>query len=119
MGALVEYVNKVANMELDKVAEDIEAEMKAIVSEHSRSGEALSAIHIEKNGEYSRLIGASGNEGAKHLYYLDQGNAGSGKRIYPKTSKALYLKDYDIYRGAVNAYDGIHFLKKIADKYNG
>lgn len=119
MGALVEYVNKIALEHIDKVAEMIEDDMKAVVSQHSRSGQALGAIHIEKPAEFIRYIGARGNEGAKHLYYLDQGNAGSGKRIYPKDSKALYLKDYGIYRGAVNAYSGIYFLKEIADKYNG
>lgn len=120
MGELVEYVNQVANMELDKVAKEIEADMKAVANEHWKSGEAYHAIHIEQNGEYSRIIGATGGEGAKHLYYLDQGNG--GRQIYPKHSKALRLTDGRgntvAFAGSVRPYKGIGFLKKIADKYN-
>lgn len=125
MGALVEYANKVALLELDKVAKDIEAEMKAVVGSHSRTGQALGAIHIEAPSEFVRVIGSRGSdEGTKHLYYLDQGNDGSGSiirstREFDRRGRRpgkLKLSDGS-YRNQVHAYGGIGFLKDIASKY--
>jgi len=116
---LLEVVNKVCRETLDEVALKVEADMKAVVGAHSRSGAALQAIHIEAPDDYTRLIGGFGGEGTKHLVWLDQGNKSNGSdgRIHPTGAKALYLKDYDIYRKSVKTYKGIHFLKTIADKY--
>lgn len=118
---LMELVNKVCRETLDEVAEKVEADMKAVANEHFRSGAAYRAIHIEAPDDRTRLIGGFGGEGTKHLVWLDQGNGGSGSRIYPKNSKMLRIKDKRgntvAFASSVRAYGGIHFLKEIADKY--
>lgn len=108
-------VLKVACMkELRDLAGIIDGEMKGVVGGHTRSGAALGAIHIEM-GSQSAFIGGTGGEGTMHLKYLNDGN-GSG-RIYPKRAKALYLKDYGIYRASVRTYAGIHFVEEIAARH--
>lgn len=118
---LMEVVNKVCRETLDEVAQKVEADMKAVADEHFRSGAAYRAIHIEAPDDRTRLIGGFGGEGTRHLVWLDQGNGGSGSRIYPKNSKMLRIKDKRgntvAFASSVRAYGGIHFLKSIADKY--
>lgn len=102
---------------MDKVTDlsnVINGELKGIVGGHTRSGLALGAIHIEGGG-LSAFVGGTGGEGTLHLYYLDEGN-GPG-RIYPKHAKALYLKDYGIWRGSVSSYAGIHFVAEVANRH--
>lgn len=112
--------------ELDRVALEIEGEMKAVVSEHYKSGKALAAIHIEKKDMFTRWIGGTdgtgtGVSGTDHLLLLDQGNGGSGSRIVPKNSRALRLTDgrgnTKAFATSVRGYDGIHFLARIASRH--
>ena len=133
MGGLIEAVTNIVQDELDRIAKEIEAEMKAEAGRHkstyrSPTYAAQSAIHIEDIGTGSvfgagRFIGADANfdssgdgDGGVHLYYMDQGNNAHGQFIYPKRKKALKLKDGTI-APYVRSYSGRHFIKKIADKY--
>lgn len=117
MGVCVQVLHEACAKKIDEVAETIEGEMKGIVGGHRRSGLAVGAIHIESTGEFSKFVGGTGGEGTLHLYYLNEGN-GSG-RIYPRRAKALYLKDYGIWRGSVSTYEGIHFVEAIAARHGG
>ena len=116
---IIEPVMKIIEEGVDEIAQEILAVEKGIVGKHSRSGAAVGSLHIQVTGEYSRFIGAnvgsSSEDGGLHALYLDEGN-GSG-RIYPKHSKALYLKDYGIYRGSVKTYKGIHWVKDVASRF--
>ncbi len=117
MGVCVAVLKEACSKTIERVASEIEGEMKGIVGGHSRSGLAVGAIHIEDTGEYSKFVGGTGGEGTMHLYYLNEGNGGG--RIYPKRAKALYLKDYGIWRGSVKTYKGIHFVEAIAARHGG
>lgn len=112
---------------LEEIAEEIKYDMVSVASKHSRSGRGVSAIRVEKLSPTSYFIGAHINgsdwrDGGLHLYYLDQGNGGPGETIYPTRARALgplppYKGHPGGYRANVSGYDGIHFVKKIADKY--
>lgn len=112
---------------LEEIAENIRNDMVAEVSKHSRSGAAVRAIRIEKLSETSYFIGAhigsDWRDGGLHLYFLDQGNGGPGKTIKPKDGKKAlgplppYKEHPGGYRANVSGYDGIGFVKDIADKY--
>lgn len=100
-------------VQMTDLAQRVLSDLKAEVGKHNRSGEAQGSISILENSIDHVLIGGRN----LHLYYLDQGNGGKGRRIYPTKSKALYLKDYGIYRGSVSGYDGFHVARTVADKY--
>ena len=117
MGVCVQVLHEACGKKIEELADTIEGEMKGIVGGHSRSGLAVGAIHIESTGEFSKFVGGTGGEGTMHLYYLNEGNGGG--RIYPRHSKALYLKDYGIWRGSVRTYEGIHFVEAIAARHGG
>lgn len=110
----VETLNVACQRGLQELANTINGEMKGIVGGHTRSGLALGAIHIEM-GATSAFVGGTGGEGTKHLGWLNDGNGGG--RIYPKRAKALYLKDYGIWRPSVSTYAGIHFVEQIAARH--
>lgn len=112
----VETLTVACEQTVAELANTINGEMKAVVSGHTRSGMALGAIHVENRG-LSAFVGGTGGEGTLHLKYLNDGNGGS--RIYPKHARALYLKDYGIWRGSVSPYAGIHFVETIAARHGG
>ena len=131
MGGLIEAVGGIVQEELDRIAKEIEAKMKAEASNHkpsyrSPTGAAAASIHIENIGTGSvfgmgRFIGADAyfnDDGGTHLYYMDQGNSGNGPGgfIYPTRKKALKLDDGTL-AAYVSPYRGKHFIKKIADQY--
>ena len=122
MGALVRVLMDACRDKVDEVAQEIESEMKGIVGGHSRSGLAVGAIHIENTGEFSRFVGGTdgtgtGTTGTDHLAMLNDVNGND--RIYPKHARALYLKDYNIWRGSVRPYGGINFVGQIAARHGG
>ena len=112
----VAVLNEACTRGVQELANTIYGEMTGIVSGHTRSGMALGAIHIE-NGGHHAFVGGTGGEGTLHLKYLNDGNGGS--RIYPRRAKALYLKDYGIWRHSVSPYAGIHFVEAIASRHGG
>lgn len=117
----VETLNAACKEAVAELAGTIDGEMKAIVGGHTRSGMALGAIHIENRG-LSAFVGGTGGtgkgiNGTDHLAMLNDGNGGG--RIYPRHAKALYLKDYNIWRGSVRTYGGIHFVEAIASRHGG
>lgn len=116
-GICVRTLQAACERKMEELANTIEGEMKGVVGGHTRSGLALAAIHIEGGGTSSRFIGGTGGEGTRHLYWLDSGNGGSGGRITPKSAKALYVKDYGIWRKSVSSYAGIHFVREIANRH--
>lgn len=131
MGSLIEVVGGIVQKELDRIAKEIEGQMKAEASNHKASyrsptGAAAASIHIEDIGTGSvfgagRFIGAYANfndDGGTHLYYMDQGNSGNGPGgfIYPTRKKALKLDDGTL-AAYVSPYRGKHFIKRIADQY--
>ena len=106
-------VKGVIEMQMTNLVDRVLADFKAEVGKHNRSGEAQGSLAILSRTPSYALIGGYN----KHLYYLDEGNGGKGRRIYPTNSKALYLKDYGIYRGSVSGYEGFHIARKVASKY--
>ena len=133
MGSLIEAVGNIVQNELDRIAKEIEGQMKAEAGKHkgsyrSPTGAAMASIHIEDIGTGSvfgagRFIGADASfdsggdgDGGVHLYYMNYGNGGSGRIIKPNTKKALRLKDGTI-TPYVFGYNGRHFIEKIADSY--
>lgn len=131
MGSLIEAVGGIVQEELDRIAKEIEEQMKAEAvgkKAHIRTGLAQASIHIEDIGTGSvfgagRFIGADADfdsqgdgNGGTHLYYMNYGNGGSGRIIKPKRKKALALKDGTL-APYVRGYSGKHFIEKIADKY--
>lgn len=122
--SLVAIFDAFAERELDRVAEEIEADLKNEVSAHWKSGKAYHCIHIEKKDKYVRWIGGTdgtgrGTSGTDHLLMLENGNG--GKRIYPTHSKALRLTDGRgntvTFAKSVKPYSGYGILKKVASKY--
>lgn len=116
MGVCVETLKACCSRTLDEVANTINGEMKAVVSGHTRSGEALGAIHIENEGETSRFVGGTGGEGTLHLYFLNDGNG--GKIIRPKRKKMLKYSDGTLHAQS-RPYAGIHFVEEIASRHGG
>lgn len=111
MGNLTRVLEVASKRELERLAGEIEGEMKGIVSGHSRTGVALGSIGIEM-GETSAFVGGKN----LHLYYLDEGNG--TKTIYPKRAKALRYSD-GTFHGKSRPYKGIHFVKEIAARHGG
>lgn len=128
MGAFVHVVEVAVEKETDRVVKGIYGEMKAVVGGHSRTGQAVGAIHIEGGGS-SWFIGGTGGEGTKHLYYLNEGNGGSGAiitstrkvdRLGRKPGKLAVMDGmYTTFRPYVHGYSGIHFVESIASHYGG
>ena len=131
MGDFIKTVGGLVQKELDRIAKEIETDMKAEASKHkstnnSPTGMASASIHIEDIGTGSvfgagRFIGAYADfndDGGTHLYYMNYGNKGNGPGgfIYPTRKKVLKLK-VGTYAAYVNTYKGRHFIEKIADKY--
>lgn len=128
---LIETVGGIVQEELDRIAKEIETEMKAEAGKHkstyrSPTNMAQASIHIENIGTGSvfgmgRFIGADAyfdDDGGTHLYYMTHGNKGNGSlgMIYPTRKKALKLKDGTL-ASYVRPYKGRNFIKDIADKY--
>lgn len=124
----VDVVTSVMQSELDRLAVQIEAELKSAVASRvgkksSRStGAAVASIHIEVDSPTQRFIGANinwsnHNDGGLHLYYFDQGN-GHGF-IRPKRSKALHLEHIgsDVYAKTVRTYSGAGVVKEVANRH--
>ena len=117
-------LDEICTKYLDDLARQIEAELKAEVRGHSRSGKALSAIHIEDTGKYSRFIGGTdgtgkGVTGTDHLAMLNNGNG--TRTIYPKGrgnggANALRYSD-GTFHGKSEPYAGIDFVGKVARRH--
>lgn len=131
--SLVEKVKAICKEQMEELAETIESELKAEAHGHRakvKTGMAAASVHIEPNGEFAYRIGAyasfppNGNDGGTHLYYLDQGNGGSGTVIRSKRATdrrgrvpgKLHLKDGS-FRTEVSGYSGTHFISKVADRH--
>lgn len=124
--SLINIFEAFCDKELDRVATEIESEMKAVVAEHYKSGDAERAIHIEKKDMFTRWIGGTdgtgrGVSGTDHLLMLDQGNGGRGSIIKPTRHKYLRLTDgrgnTRAFAKQVHGHDGIHFLEEIASRH--
>jgi len=78
-------------------------------------------LKVQRLSDVSYFIGAdvnydpSGKDGGMHLKYLNDGNGGKGKRLYPTRKKALNTP-YGPKR-SVSAHGGIHFVEQVASKY--
>lgn len=131
MSKLIEAVGGIVQEELDRIANEIMAEMKAEAGKHKSTYKsptymAQASIHIENTGTGSvfgmgRFIGANAyfdDDGGTHLYYMTHGNKGNGSfgMIYPTRKKVLKLKD-GTYAPYVRPYKGRNFIKEIADRY--
>lgn len=114
---ITETVKAICERELDRIAQEIEGEMKAVCNDHRKNGDAYNAIHIESPTPMTRFIGGT----SLSLYYLDQGNGGRDAIIRPKRKKALLIEGAGHttigHAKYVHGYDGIHFIKEIADRY--
>lgn len=119
MGTVVELAKGYIDQELSKTANEIYQSMVFAVYPHSKSGAALGALHVERLSDVSYFIGAnvgSGpNDGGLHVLWLNDGNGGLGKRLYPTRKKALNTPYGP--KASVSAHGGIHFVEKIASRY--
>lgn len=142
MESITDIVVGLTNRQIKQLAEQILDEIKAEIDDgHVRSGAARDSFHISYNGAGAAISGgdfATGAAGSFHggflsyvvigsneksAYYLDQGN-GPG-RIYPTNGPYLRFRDSrragNTGRGykmkSVNSYEGIHYIKKVADKH--
>ena len=112
-------VRGIIEIQMTDLAECIEADLKAEVAPHSKSGLAVGAIHIKKRSEDNYFIGGTdgtgeGTTGTDHLAMLNDGNG--TKIIYPVRKKALKYTDGSLH-GRSTPYKGIHFVEKVANKY--
>lgn len=125
-------VKQLAEQMLEEIRETIASEMK---HPERSTGAAANSFSISWNGAGGGgqfETGATGSFGGGFLtsvtissdepsaYYLDQGNGGSNRIIrssrYPKGS--LHLEHIgDVYAKQVHGYDGIHYIKKVADMH--
>lgn len=119
---IIERVNVLCEKKLDSLAEQIKNEMVAVCLEHKKTGDAAESVFIEKTSEKTRFIGSEN----KHFYWLDQGNGGKGTIITPNGNRPMRFKGYKApYTGKwyskwyVHGYDGIHFVRKIAQRHGG
>lgn len=112
-GIFSKIFKRVVEKRLDKLAEQIADEFRLELSAHVRSGEAFNSIYIEK-GDRTRFIGSNSD----HFYFLDMGNKPrNGGVIKPKPPRK-YLKFSDgTFHKQANPYEGIHFVKKVADRH--
>ena len=130
--SLVEKVTAITEEQMMELAKTIEGELISEVSAHSRTGRAAGSIHIEKEDDTHIFVGARANfgdyrDGGMHLYYLDQGNGGSGKTIKSKRKydrrgrKPGKLKImngmYTMYATSVSGYEGANIIKEVADRH--
>ena len=99
------------------IAQRVEADFKAAVGKHNRTGQAQGSIRILEQNANRVLIGGYD----EHLYWLDEGNARGGNPIVPKRAKALGKYPGGIpgigWRASVSPYKGFHIAKQVADKY--
>lgn len=122
---LVERVNTIAEKSVKELADQIAKEMREILRSHMKTGNALASIKVHNDGGGRLFIGGYAGDGENMgLLYLDQGNGGSGTMIFPNKAPTLRFQGYKgRYRGkwyspyAVHGYDGIHFVKQVADKH--
>lgn len=131
--SIVEKVREITKEKMLELAKTIEGELKAEAvgkRAHVRTGMAQASIHIEEEDETHIFVGAhatfpkDGNDGGTHLYYLDQGNGGSGriiksKRKYDRRGREpgkMALKD-GTYRTSVHGYSGTGFIADVANRH--
>ena len=112
-------VKGIIEMQMTDLAERVEADLKAAVAPHSKSGLAVGTIHIEKRSIDNIFVGGTdgtgtGKTGTDHLAMLNDGNG--TKIIYPVKAKALQYTDGS-FHGRSTPYKGIHFVEKVAAKY--
>lgn len=108
-----QLVKGAIDMQWTDLIDRVYADFVSEVGKHNRTGEAQGSISImERSPEFARIGGRN-----LHLYYLDEGNGGKGRRIYPTRGRALYVKDYGVWAGSVSGYDGFHIARKVANKY--
>lgn len=130
--SLVEKVHEITQERMRELAQTIEGELKAEASAHARTGRAAASIHIEEESETSIFVGAEPNfsdysDGGTHLYYLDQGNGGGGKKIRStrevdrlgrKPGKLMIMNGmHTMYANSVKGYKGAHIVKAVADRH--
>ena len=108
--SLVEIVESVISQSMDELASTIEGELKAECPK--RSGQAVSAIHIERPSEYLRRIGGTDS----HLFFADQGNNQRVNVILPVRAKALQFTD-GTFHAKAGTYNGKHFVRTVANRH--
>ncbi len=111
----VERLNNVVEEKLDELAKTVQIEMQTLVVNHGTTTHRERLITIDKQSEHSRFVGSTD----LGLYYLDQGNGGSGATITPRVKKAMAFNWKGAYwvRTQVHGYDGIHFVRTVADRH--
>ena len=117
--SLVEILDTATEDGLKELESKIYNEMVWEVSGHSRSGKALSAIHIVRESRHQSFVGGTdgtgtGKTGTDHLAMLNDGNG--FKMIVPKRAKALRYTDGTFHAWS-KPYYGIHFIEEIANRH--
>lgn len=103
-------------IQMTDIVNRVEADFKMVVgkyNKYSRTGEAVASISVlERRPDYALIGGRN-----LHLYWLDEGNGGSGAIIYPKGKHPMYLNGIGIYRWSVKAHKPYHVAKQAADMH--
>lgn len=113
----VERLNNVVEEKLDELAKTVQREMRDIVEDYSDTGRE-NKITITKQAEHARFVGAID----LGLFYLDQGNGGSNRLIYPRRKNGTMVwvdnaTGQFFARKVVHGYNGIHFVRRVADRH--
>lgn len=136
MHDITDIVTGITNRRVKELAYEIKSELEDKCEEHYCTGAAARSFKVSFNGAGGGgafEAGASGSFRGGFLtsvsiysnepsaYYLDQGNGGPGRRIvshgYPRRSLHLTHIGDDVYAKSVRGYDGIHYVKEVADRH--
>ena len=124
-----DIINKAMRTEADTILKELRQACP------KKTGKTAKTFHIMSE-DSNALVGVSGKGVIKRVvigstaltaYWADQGNSGSGSPIYPKHERkdgrapvlGKYPKGIPGYgwRTYVNAYEGKHFVKQVADRH--
>lgn len=118
--ALVEIVDGIIKQKLDRVAREIEAELKEACPK--QTGDTAKTIHIVNEGEYTRFIGSDD----PRMYYANYGSGATSKFIafVPNgglnRAKRKYAKDATVFsHGRKGWYDPSRqgFVQRVANRH--
>lgn len=144
MENITDIVVKLTNKQVIAIANQIKDEIQDELLDHLCTGAAYSSFSIGFQGKGENIsfgdfaTGMEGNFAGGFLnyvvigsnepsaYYLDQGNGGPSRRIYStrpadkmgrKPKLHLTHIGENVYATSVRGYNGIHYIKKVADRH--
>lgn len=105
--------------QLDKLAKQVQRELKAAVLAYKPTTKRADTIFIEETAPHKRFVGTED----RGLYFLDQGSAPvEGKHMAFKPPNDWVVTTPLDKRGKVHitrrrGFNGIHFVRQVADRH--